>query len=762
MDANRFNLHNRAILEEAPLQAYATALAFSPKKSLVRECYQDHFPTWLKRDPIVEEEWGPALQTLEGHKSCVTAVAFSPNGRYLASVSWDSTVRLWDPTTGTLRSTLAGHSRIAFSGSSYLATLCEDHKVRIWDPVSGVTRHALDLETLGLRPETDYLRTLQMAFTPNDTLAMGSGDGRLHTWDPETSIVTTLDFPGLPNDLLAFSPKGNLAITRVEGKETETFFYEPNTGATHHISRNKNHDDAWDLDPCLAFSSEDQIALRSDDNAIALYDIVKESHRRLDAKNVTALAFSPDSKFLAVACDKYTIAGGDDSVVPSSLAVTLRSWDLSTLTERLIGPLPSRVQDVAFSPDGRQLAFTCRCFWDFAVHIWDPCTVLTHKVQKCHLTYINSLVFSRDGKHLASCAMDDYAIGLWYPESGKLRHTLTGHLRQVRAVAFSPDSQQIASASEDGAVRVWDPARGTLRHILGRGMELFSRRHTKSLVYANDSKELACGSIDGLVRIWNPANGDLVQILQGHESTVDTVAFSPNGQVLASIPQNGALILWNSVTGDPLHKLDIGHQYGAGLDYSCVAGLAFSSDGQYLASVNNTKFVAIWDPITGQPCRTLESLTDETIGPGLLAEVAFSADNRLLAVSHYYGNMKVWNLATGEHLETLHFPLFNIPLFHFPCSTRLSFSSDGTYLEIDQGRIAIGQLLEDAQRSCPSSDFRWRIVCDWLMQGSREMLWLPPDFRPSCCAYRNNLFVLGRKSGDLTFLEVDPSYRPPE
>lgn len=718
---------------------------------MVRQCYQDHFPTWLIRAPIAEEEWGPVLQTLEDHKDGLTAVAFSPNGRYLASSSWGNTIRLWDPTTGTLRSTLAGHPRatraMAFSGSSYLATLCRDHAVRIWDPVSGVSRHVLHLETLGLRPETNYLRTLRMAFTPNDTLAMGSGDGRLHTWDPETSVVTTLDFPGLPTDLLAFSPKGDLVITRVEGKESETFSYEPSTCATNHIFRTKtgaSFNDAWDFKPRLAFSSEDQIALRSDDNAIALCDIVKESHRMLDAKKVTALAFSPDNKFLVAGCDKFTVAGGDDSVVSSSSVVTLRSWDLSTLTERLVGTLSYPVQDLAFSPDGRQLALTCRSVCDGAVHIWDPSTMSPHKVQEGHSTHIHSLVFSRDGKHLASCAINDYVIRLWYPESGKLRHTLTGHVKQVRAVVFSPDSQQIASASEDGTVRVWSPARGTLRHILGRGMKLFSGRPTTSLVYANDSKELACGSIDGLVRIWNPANGDLVQILQGHESTVDTVAFSPNGQVLASIPQNGALIVWNRVTGDPLHKLDIGHQYGA--------GLAFSSDGQYLASVIDNKSVTIWDPITGEPCKTLGSLTNETIDSGLFAAVAFSADNRLLAVSHFYGDMKVWNLATGEHLET----------FHVKNNAQLSFSSDGTYLETNQGQFEIGRLLEDAQCSCPSSDFRWRVVGKWLIQGSRKMLWLPPDFRPSRCAYRNNLFVFGRDSGDITFLEVDLSYRPPE
>jgi WD40 repeat protein len=106
----RFALYNRVVIEQAPLQLYCSSLIFAPDKSVIRAAFEKHIPAWIHIKPKVQADWSAALQTLEGHTSSVTSVAFSTDGKQVVSGSDDKTVRLWDAATGAPLQTLKGHT----------------------------------------------------------------------------------------------------------------------------------------------------------------------------------------------------------------------------------------------------------------------------------------------------------------------------------------------------------------------------------------------------------------------------------------------------------------------------------------------------------------------------------------------------------------------------------------------------------------------------------------------------------------------------
>ena len=141
-DARRFVLSHKTPIEIAPLQAYASALLFSPERSLIRELFKQEEPGWVVLKPRMETYWDACLQTLEGHSDGVTSVVFSADGQHLASGSDDNTIKIWDRATGVCLQTLEGHgdgvTSVVFSADSqHLASGSRDKTIKIWDYAIG-------------------------------------------------------------------------------------------------------------------------------------------------------------------------------------------------------------------------------------------------------------------------------------------------------------------------------------------------------------------------------------------------------------------------------------------------------------------------------------------------------------------------------------------------------------------------------------------------------------------------------------------------
>ncbi len=594
----------------------------------------------------------------------VKAVAFSPDGRYLAIADQDCKVRVWCALTYQQLWVGYDHQNAVFSiafspDSQSLVSASADHTLKLWQVETGICLHTF---------EGHQSEVCAVSFSPDGQwVASGSKDTTLKLWKVN-SYVCQQTLTGHQQAIFTVAFSSDSSLLASGGSDKTIKLWEVEGGTCMHTLQ--GHDN-WVMS--VKFCPQTQrLASCSTDRTIKLWDY--RSGELLQTLNghsnwVVSLDFSPDgSKLVSSSGDQtiklWNIKQGDclntlsghhhcifsiafhpngHLIASGSLDQTVRLWDIDTGNcLKVLTGATNRIFAVACSPDGQTIASGS---FDQSIRLWDRREGSFLRSLKGHHQPVYSLAFSPQGDILASGG-GDYAIKLWHYPSGQCISTLTGHRGWVYGLAYSPDGNWLVSGGSDHVIKIWS------RNTEACTMTLTGHQTwIWSVAVSPNSRCIASGSGDRTTRLWDLQTGENIYTLTGHKDRVFSVAFSPDGKVVVSGSFDHTIKVWDVQTGQCLKTL-MGHTNG-------IYIVAFSPEGKTLASGSLDQTIKLWDLATGDCIGTFAGHENGVKSLAFLPPLSHMEPLQLISGSQDQ-TLRIWQLRTKECQKILKVS----PLYH--------------------------------------------------------------------------------------------------